>query len=432
MHQVDSQLNTSTPCQVTTTSDTPSDGRPDLLVVTSELPWPLNTGGHLRSFHLLRSLVTKFRVRLVTTIEGESCDTDELRRLGIDVRAASVRPRTRVGEVGRVVNAAVHGEPYVLYHRHNRRVVRALLQQELTRRKPDAIYLDHLDPFVFRSEFPDVSTIADLHNVYSTLTDRVADERRGSIRMYLRREAKLLAERECELARTANLLMTVSDQEQSTFQQLGAEHVAMIPNGVDCAAFRQLPIGRLHERPVILFLGALSWQPNSLAAQFLANKVLPSVRSQIPDAVLQLVGRNPGPEIRALKSIEGVQLAADVPDIRKYLEQATLLAVPLDSGGGTRLKILEAFAAGLPVVSTQIGCEGIDATDGQHLLIKDRDQFADGIIDAFNDPARMNDIAADARKLAESNYDWAAIGKRACDAILELLSAGREGGRCDH
>ena len=418
-------VSTSAASSETGTASTQVD-RADLLIITSELPWPLNTGGHLRTYHLLNALAKQFRVRLVTAVEDTTCDVSEIERLGVDVHAAVVGKRSKLREIGRVAKAAVSGEPYVLFHRHNRRAVRETLRRQLAEARPGAVYLDHLDPFAFRSELPDVPVVADLHNVYSTLTDRVADERRGLLRTYLRREARLLAEQERQLAQSADLLMTVSSQEQQTFHGLGGRRVELVPNGVDCAAFRTMPVGRLHERPVILFLGALSWQPNAATAQFLAQDVLPVVRNWIPDAVLQLVGRSPGPEVKALEATDGVRLAADVPDIKKYLEQATLLAVPLDSGGGTRLKILEAFAAGLPVVSSPVGCEGIDAEHDRHLLIADRDRFAAALIDALADPARMNALAAEGRQLAQTRYDWTAIGNRAAQAIQSLIDEGSE------
>ena len=393
-----------------------------ILVITSELPWPLNTGGHIRTYHLLRSLANRFDVRLIAGVEG-AYDTglDELRDLGIDVRPAMVGARNKFGEAARVAKAALKSEPYVMYRRHDRPAMRQQIRAEIARRKPDVIYLDHLDPLAFADEFPATTIVADMHNVYSRLAERVAEERsEWYARKYLTREARLLADMERKVAATADAVMTVSSQERRDFQQLGARSVHLVANGVDCAAYSHLPIGRADVAPRILFLGALSWQPNVTAACFLAREALPVILEQNPDVVLQIVGRNPVSEVLELQQLPGVQLATNVPDVGVYLRDAALLAVPLDSGGGTRLKILEAFAAGLPVVSTPVGCEGIDAFDGEHLMIRSRDEFAAGVLDSLTHREAAAATAKRARKLALETYDWKVIGKQACEVIDNL------------
>ncbi len=430
--------------------------RARVLAITSELPWPLNTGGHIRTFHLLRALAEQFDVRLLTVVEEQDvAHLEQLRNVGIEVCGAVVGPRRSWSEAARVTSSAMRGEPYVMYRRHDRGELRRLVEHEIARETPDVVYFDHLDPFVFRPLIPaGVRLIADLHNVYSRLTERVADEHRGPKRIFLRREAKLLAQIEQRVTLAADVVMTVSSEEQNTFRGLGGRDVRLVPNGVDCRAYAHLPIGRnvfqntcspgpcglvdlvtienqpTHKgsgysadamycdfAPTLLYLGAMSWQPNAKAAEFLAREILPAVRQRFPNARLQLVGRNPGADVLALRQLPGVEVAANVPDVGVYLAQATLLAVPLDSGGGTRLKILEAFAAGLPVVSTPIGCEGIDATAGEHLWIAPRESFADAICDALADPEASRCLAENARQLAWNRYDWSAIGREACAAV---------------
>ena len=124
--------------------------RTRVLAITSELPWPLNTGGHIRTFHLLRSLAEQFNVRLLTVVEcGDVEHLEHLRSVGIDVRAAVVGPRRPWTEAARVAAAAMRREPYVLYCRHDRGELRRLVRDELARETPDVVYFDHLDPFVF-------------------------------------------------------------------------------------------------------------------------------------------------------------------------------------------------------------------------------------------------------------------------------------------
>lgn len=240
--------------------------RTRVLAITSELPWPLNTGGHIRTFHLLRSLAEQFDVRLLTVVESKDIEhLEQLRKVGIDVRAAVIGPRRSWNELARVTVAAMRREPYVMYRRHDRGELRRLVRTELAHETPEVVYLDHLDPFVFRSLIPDgVRLIADLHNVYSRLTERVAEEHRGPKGMYLRREASLLAGIERRVARAADLVMTVSNEEQETFRSLGGRDVRLVPNGVDCQAYAHLPVGRdsLNRTPQAF---ALPHNPDTMA-----------------------------------------------------------------------------------------------------------------------------------------------------------------------
>jgi glycosyltransferase involved in cell wall biosynthesis len=168
-----------------------------------------------------------------------------------------------------------------------------------------------------------------------------------------------------------------------------------------------------------LYVGALGWPPNASAARFLAVEVLPLVRRRVPGARLLIVGKNPPAELLALaEGGNGVQIAGNVPDVVPYFLDADVLAVPLETGGGTRLKILEAFAAGLPVVSTPVGCEGIDATDGEHLVVADRPAFAERIAQLLIDPARHRGLMQQARQLARQRYDWAVVGALAATAVV--------------
>ena len=392
--------------------------RPSVLAVTSEVPWPLNSGGHLRTFHLLRTLAQRFDVRLVVpTRGGDEAGRAALEQAGITLRLIPVPPRTRLSEAIKVAASAARREPYVMFARHRSRAVARALAAEAGARRPDVLYLDHLDSLVYAGTVPDVPIVTDLHNVYSRLADRAGDEVPGRLRRsYLTREARLLARRELAAARKAHTIMAVSDDDAGYFSALGAARVVVVPNGVDCSAYAGAPTARPGP-PTILYVGALDWPPNATAARLLATEVLAAVRQRVPDARVTIVGKNPPPEVLALAQEANVEVAGNVRDVVPYFRGAHVLAVPLEAGGGTRLKILEAFAAGLPVVSTPVGCEGIDGVHEEHLLVADRLQFADAIVRSLLDPAAAGTRAGRAQQLAEECYDWSAVGRRAVDAV---------------
>jgi glycosyltransferase involved in cell wall biosynthesis len=396
-----------------------------ILAVTSELPWPLDSGGHLRSYHLLRRLACDHRVTLLVPAAHDATDAVEaLGAAGIATRVVSSSLGGPARQAATAAIAALRSEAYVMYRRHRHGAVAAVLPQVCREVRADVLYFDHLDSFVY-PDYPGLTLVGDLHNVYSTLLARTAaDETRAIRRTYLTREARLLARAESAAARRAHLLMTVSADDQRHFAGLGAARVEVVPNGVDCAGYAGLPAGR-RGAPLVMFLGAMSWTPNALAAEFLACEVLPTLQATRPDVRLRIVGRDPSPRLRRLAERPGVEVTGSVPDVRPHLRDATLLAVPLNAGGGTRLKILEAFAAGLPVVSTPIGCEGIDAIPGHHLVVAELESFAHALAGALQQADRLTAMAVAARQLVEQRYDWDAIGRSASDAIAETVVARR-------
>jgi glycosyltransferase involved in cell wall biosynthesis len=259
----------------------------------------------------------------------------------------------------------------------------------------------------------------DLHNVYSTLAGRAALERRGLARIYLRREARLLQQMESHAARLSETLLTVSQSDASHFLALGGRAVRVVPNAVDCAAYDSLPTGRRSGSPVLLYVGAMSWVPNVSAARYLACEMLPKVRCHFPKVRLRIVGRDPAPEVETLRGLAGVEVTGTVKSMLPHLAEAHILVVPLEAGGGTRLKILEAFAAGLPVVSTPVGCEGLSVKDGEHLLVSSREQFAENVLTLLADERLGTQLAAKARALVREQYDWAVVSEAVCAAVAD-------------
>lgn len=193
--------------------------------------------------------------------------------------------------------------------------------------------------------------------------------------------------------------------------------VLLVPNGVDCAAVRP-GASRTPGPPVLLFTGDMGFDPNILAAETLAREIFPAIRRVHPDAELHLVGRSPAPRVLALRA-PGILVTGPVPDMLPHLQGATLYLAPLTTGAGTRTKLLEALAAGLPIVTTPIGLEGIEAADGQEcLLADDPGGLAAATLRLLADPAERSRLGAAARRLAERRYDWPQ-----CLAPLEGLYA---------
>lgn len=405
-----------------------STSKISILGITSELPWPLDTGGKIRTYHMLRALAEAYDIRLIVPVASSNDSAiNHLQDVGINIIPVQVGPRKKIKEFGKVIKAFLSCKPYVLYQRHYHSAVRTAILKTAHDKKPDLLYLDHLDSFLYRSVLPSCQALIDLHNVYSLVVDRFATEQGNLIkRIYCQRETKLLHQVEQQLKEQIDLLFSVSQSEVDYYQQLGIRSAYLIPNGVDCSLFEKLPCGRDYSSIKLLFLGTMSWGPNAHAASFLIESVMPEIRKRHPSVELWIVGRQPPANVLAHNNRNGVHVTGGVPDVIPYFENAQFLLVPLESGGGTRLKILEAFAAGLPVVSTAVGVEGIDARDGVHLTIVERSNFANKVLDMIDNPDQGIMQAVNARKLVQAKYDWNSVGKQAVHIIQERIQAKQQ------
>jgi glycosyltransferase involved in cell wall biosynthesis len=198
--------------------------------------------------------------------------------------------------------------------------------------------------------------------------------------------------------------------------------LVVVTNGVDTEELR--PLAPASE-PYLIFTGTMDFRPNVDAARWFCRNVLPLVRQQTPDTHFYIVGQRPTTEVAALGQQPGVTVTGAVPDVLPYWNRAALCLVPMRMGGGVRLKVLEAMALGRPVVSTAIGCEGIDIIPGHHCAIADDPrEFARQIVELLSDRARCQAMAARARELVVERYDWRHLVPR-LERFYHELTAGR-------
>jgi glycosyltransferase involved in cell wall biosynthesis len=211
----------------------------------------------------------------------------------------------------------------------------------------------------------------------------------------------------------ADWVVAVSpDDARLVREQFGMPRVDVVDNGIDRAYFEAIHAER--DRCRILFLGALDWRPNLDAVELLLDRIFPQVLAQEPQARLCLVGRHPPPNLRQrVQGMSGVELHADVPDVRPFLGQSGVMAVPLRIGGGSRLKILEALASGLPVVSTTVGAEGLCLESGRDFVRADTaEELAAALVQAIRAPDALRDMARQGRQLVLERYDWEVLGEK--------------------
>jgi glycosyltransferase involved in cell wall biosynthesis len=252
------------------------------------------------------------------------------------------------------------------------------------------------------------------HNVESQIWQRYFENEVNPLkRWYIGRQWRKFERFERRVFQAVDEVVAVSSQDADVMRDhFGARSVDVVENGVDTDYFRP---GQSQRDPTrILFLGSLDWRPNLDAADQLLSVIFPSVLAEEPAARLCLVGRNPPENLRRrVENTPGVDLYANVADVRPFLANSALMVVPLRIGGGSRLKILEAFAAGLPVISTWIGAEGLRVQDGRHLIaVESVDFLAAEVVASLRNPAPGLARAETARRLVESEYDWEILANR--------------------
>lgn len=263
--------------------------------------------------------------------------------------------------------------------------------------------------------------VLDAHNVETDIMATLArtDERRVH-RVRWRWEAAKMGRVERAAVRASAAVLATSEDDAGVFRSWGGTRVEVVPNGVDTAAVAYAPPGVQHE---LLYVGQYGYRPNEAAAVELVTEVLPLVREAVPDATVELVGRNPTDAVRALEA-GGVAVLGAVDEVLPCLHHARALVVPLRAGSGTRLKILEAMAAGTPVVSTPLGAAGIDAVDGEHLLLgESAAELADQAVRVLVDDALAARLSRAARALVEQRYDWGVFAPTVADVVTAVAPA---------
>lgn len=293
------------------------------------------------------------------------------------------------------------------------------LVEVVRQRQPDLIVWGMSWMLPYAAALPGVPGIVDEQNYDPLITARMAEGRRGADALKWKAYYEITARAERRNLRRVRGVAACSEEDAAIFRR-EAPHadVQVVPNGVDAAAFASHITRPTPHAPVVIMTGSFNYAPNAAGARRLALAIWPRVRAEVADAELRLVGLRGERELTDLRGLPGVSVVGTVPDIRPELFQARVAVAPIDAGGGTRLKILEAMAAERPVVATSIGAEGIAAADGRELLLRDDDAgFAAAIVQLLRDGELAARLGRAGRALVQRRYDW----QSSADALESLI-----------
>lgn len=385
---------------------------------------PVHNGGNIRSYHILRHLASRHELIFFSYYGGEPDAEyeEELARQfpGVVCMCTGKRGSTwQSRAVDYLIRLPVRA-PYAV-SRFKSAAVQSRLKIWFQERRFDVVVCDFLDGAVNFPHRLAIPTTLFQHNVESEIWRRHGiTESNPARRLLYRVEFQKMLSYEQSMVRKFHHVIAVSEHDR---QLMGAwtdpSQITVVPTGVDRQQYRPDPSSGA-VAPLVLFVGAMDWEPNIDAVEYFCRETWPSILARVPAARFRIVGRNPVRRVQKLAS-SSVEVTGSVPSIMDHLRAAAVVVVPLRVGGGTRLKIYEAMAAGKAVVSTSIGAEGLDVhPDHDIVLADDSRAFAGAVIKFLQDVELRRRYEQVAAALA-AKYDWAAIGDKFGD-VLETLA----------
>ncbi len=418
-----------------------------ILFLTQIIPYPPDAGPKVKTWHVLRYLSDLgYKITLVSFMRPEEQPyVDTLRQVCTSLHTVPIR-RSRIADAGYWLLSQLKRRPF-LVERDDSQQMRKLIQNIVETETVDFIHADQLtmaqfalppqsltgNPNEKAKKWP--ALIFDAHNAVWTILDRMVQNMPWFIRPVVALEAYRVKQYEAMIVKEFDHTLAVTEIDKQALRQAFAgrndlapsiDHkITVVPIAVNTAQLH--PVQRDPNSKNILTLGTLHYPPNADGIRWFLTEVFPRVQQAIPDATLTIIGKNPPQDFlqAASQNPKAIQVTGYVPDLDDYMKQAALMVVPVRAGGGMRVRILEAFSRAMPVVTTTIGLEGIDAVLNRDVLVKDTEKdFADAVILLLQDKNRQAQLALNGRNFVESHYDWhVVLGKM--DAVYQTIHQSR-------
>jgi glycosyltransferase involved in cell wall biosynthesis len=399
-----------------------------ILWVKSNKLLPVHSGGDIRSYNIARQLARKHELTFLSYYDGVA-DAKYEQQLTehfpgcVCIAAGKAQTSTLargVDYMGRITSPL----PYAV-GRFACKQVQKTIRQFFDARKFDVAVCDFLDAAV---NFPaQLSTISVLfqHNIEAEIWRRHAETESNPVKRRLYNiECRKMLRYERNVVKSFHHVIAVSEHDRSLMEcWVEGSRITVVPTGVDLEHYKP-DFSRKTSPSLVMFVGAMDWEPNVDAMQYFCREIWPAVLAQNPNARLRIVGRNPGERVRSL-SAPSVEITGRVPSVLDHLREAAVVVVPLRIGGGTRLKIYEAMAAGKAVVSTFIGAEGLDVHHGHDIFLADGPKdFCDAVLTLLaNEDLRHKYEVSAAPHAAQ--YDWQIVAEKFARALEIAVATGK-------
>jgi polysaccharide biosynthesis protein PslH len=396
-----------------------------ILWVKTEFLHPVDKGGRIRTYQMLKEIARHHHVTYLTLDDGGAAP-DAMEKASeyahVVVRVPFFPPAKGSGAFyAALARNVLSGLPYAV-GRYRNAPMRAAIAKHAA--DVDLVICDFLAPAVNMPEDLTRPTVLFQHNVEAMIWQRHADVSTSTVRRaYMSEQFRRMATFERDACHGFDHVIAVSEEDADMMRtRYAAPSVSSVPTGVDVAYFT--PADRANRNPhELVFTGSMDWMPNDDAMAWFLQAILPKVRAKLPEVVVTVVGREPSDRLRThAERLGGVEITGRVPDVRPYLERAAAFIVPMRVGGGTRLKIFEAMAMGLPVVSTAIGAEGLPLINNKTILLRDQPEaFADGIIELLARAGSTSDIGRTGQTLVRDSFGWQGVAAAFMDQCSDAV-----------
>jgi sugar transferase (PEP-CTERM/EpsH1 system associated) len=387
-----------------------------ILFLTPDLPYPPHQGAAIRSFNLLKNLAVRHEIHLLSFIQNgdTSSRIDPLLRYcsGIETVPTATRSIKR-----RTLSVLFSTKPDMALRLPSPQFANQL-RICLTRERFDVVQAEAIEMAQYGLVVKEMKLPSSPLVVFDDINAEYVLQRRAFETdmkhpsrwlgaFYSLLQWHKLRRYEAEVCRQMDKVVVVSRVDEQALRRLVPSlQTTVVPNGVDTTYYS--PTDRRGESDTTLvFSGKMDFRPNVDAVLWFVQEVWPSIQADVPEVRFKVVGRSPHRRLQHLRELPGITLTGYVEDVRPHIAEGGVYVVPLRVGGGTRLKVLEAMSMGKAIVSTSLGCEGLDITPGRELLISDEPpSFAKQVIDLMRDRERRRELGLAACQLAQARYDW--------------------------
>jgi len=403
----------------------------EILWLKTGLLHPVDTGGKIRTYHMLKELKREHRITYLTLDDGSAGKDARTRAEEYCHELVCVPHRTREKfsagfyiELGQNLFSSL---PYFMKKYESAGMRREI--EERTHgggaRQFDVLVCDFLVPSINVPERVPCATVLFQHNVEAMIWQRHYEVQANPLKkLYLYGQWRKSRAFEREACGRFDQVVAVSREDAETMRRdYGLEAVADVPTGVDTDFFRPRGVETIDPHAMV-FTGSMDWLPNEDAIRYFTEEIMPRIRASVPDATLTVVGRNPYPSLLELSRRDpSIIVTGRVEDVRPYMERAPVYVVPLRVGGGTRLKIYEAMAMEKAIVSTHVGAEGLPVEDSMHLTIADTPAaFASAVVRVLTDEPFAHALGANAAQLVRAEFGWGRVAERFAEICRSAVS----------
>lgn len=393
-----------------------------ILMLTPYLPYPLLSGGQIRTYNLLKKLANKHEVTLFALIKDDSEKQyiNELKKYcaKVQVFKRSKKPFT----LKNIFKTAFSSFPFLVIRNHAKETITAV-EKELAKEKYDLIHAEtfYMMPHLPKTDIPTILVEQTIEYLgYESFSKKINFP---FIKNLLDLDIKKIIKWEKHYWNSCDKLIVMSEDDKNFIaKEIGhPEKIAVVSNGVDTNWFEEKE-KKLPKEPTLLSVGTFNWLPNVEAVNFLVSEVWSKVKQQIPTAKLWIVGNAPTPEIYKYQEQDSsITVTGGIPDIRDAFNGAHILMAPVFSGKGTRYKILEAMASHTPIIATDIAVEGLGVKNGEHVLTSNTaEEMASSAAKLLQDLPLREKLAKNGFKYVKENYDWQEISVKLDNIYKEI------------